>query len=85
MIIRKRNGRLGNFRSKAFLSHGKESVSINRKSKNSFLLKDILVLVGGTSIAQLVAIALTPLLSRVYSPAPSAPSGPLWRLWEYFL
>ena len=47
----------------------KSPFRINRKSKNSFLLKDILVLVGGTSIAQLVAIALTPLLSRVYSPA----------------
>ena len=47
----------------------KSPFRINRKSQNSFLLKDILVLVGGTSIAQLVAIALTPLLSRVYSPA----------------
>lgn len=40
----------------------------NFKSGKSFLLRNVLVLVGGTSLAQFVAIAFTPFLSRVYSP-----------------
>lgn len=40
----------------------------NIKLRNSFLLKNILVLTGGTSLAQVIAFLFMPFLTRIYTP-----------------
>lgn len=38
------------------------------RARNSYFVRDVLMLSGGTGVAQLIALAVLPLLTRIYSP-----------------